>query len=95
MKYDVRVGAGNRSSSSIKNHDVRVSDFGPGVLFSGQSPSPVQSNSKQNKEEEKQNYYVNMGYAIRTLREEFPQVFYRELSFDIFRLDLNLLGFVW
>lgn len=86
LKYDIRVGAGNRSSSSIKNHDV--SGFGPGVLFSGQSSSPVQSNSKQDKEEEKQNYYLNMGYAIRTIREEFPQVFSRELSFDIFRDDI-------
>ncbi|CAA6661024.1 unnamed protein product [Spirodela intermedia] len=26
-----------------------------------------------------------MGYAIRTLREEFPVIFYREPSFDIYR----------
>ncbi|TYI43635.1 hypothetical protein ES332_A01G183400v1 [Gossypium tomentosum] len=32
-------------------------------------------------EEEKQDYYVNMGYAIRTLREEFLDIFYRELIF--------------
>ncbi|CAA3020249.1 Hypothetical predicted protein [Olea europaea subsp. europaea] len=39
-------------------------------------------------EERKQNYYVNTGYAIRTLREEFPELFYRELSFDIYRDDI-------
>ncbi|KAL1532140.1 hypothetical protein AAHA92_32187 [Salvia divinorum] len=33
----------------------------------------------------KHDYYVNAGYAIRTIREEFPELFYRELSFDIFR----------
>ncbi|KAM7276779.1 hypothetical protein ACFE04_018645 [Oxalis oulophora] len=36
--------------------------------------------------EEKENYYVNMGYAIRTLREEFPELFYKELTFDIYRV---------
>ncbi|CAI9764175.1 unnamed protein product [Fraxinus pennsylvanica] len=39
-------------------------------------------------EETKRNYYVNTGYAIRTLREEFPELFYRELSFDIYRDDI-------
>lgn len=36
-------------------------------------------------EGKKQDYYVNAGYAIRTIREEFPELFYRELSFDIYR----------
>ncbi|OEL21550.1 hypothetical protein BAE44_0017431 [Dichanthelium oligosanthes] len=36
-------------------------------------------------EEAKKQYYVNMGDAIRTLREELPVVFYREPSFDIYR----------
>nr|ACU23915.1 unknown [Glycine max] len=56
----------------------------------GQFSVPVKQGSKQSKEEEeeKQNYYVNVGYAIRTLREEFPDLFYRELSFDIYRDDI-------
>lgn len=29
-----------------------------------------------------------MGYAIRCLREEFPELFYREPSFDIYRNDI-------
>lgn len=39
-------------------------------------------------EEEKRNYYLNTGYAIRTIREEFPSLFYKELSFDIYRDDI-------
>ena len=54
----------------------------------GQFSAPVKRGSKPSKEEEeKQNYYVNMGYAIRTLREEFPGLFYRELNFDIYRFE--------
>lgn len=52
-------------------------------------PTSPSSFSKQRKEdEEKQDYYVNMGYAIRSLREEFPDLFYRELTFDIYRDDI-------
>ncbi|MQL94771.1 hypothetical protein Taro_027418 [Colocasia esculenta] len=47
--------------------------------------SPSLKQQKREGGEDKQKYYVNMGYAIRTLREEFPVIFYREPSFDIFR----------
>ncbi|CDP08741.1 unnamed protein product [Coffea canephora] len=47
-------------------------------------PSPKPSKE----EEEKRNYYLNTGYAIRTLREEFPALFYKELTFDIYRDDI-------
>nr|CAD1843311.1 unnamed protein product [Ananas comosus var. bracteatus] len=38
--------------------------------------------------DDKQDYYVNLGYAIRTLREEFPDIFYKEPKFDIYRDDI-------
>lgn len=38
-------------------------------------------------QKKKPEYYVNTGYAIRTLREEMPELFYRELSFDIYRFE--------
>jgi hypothetical protein len=67
---------------------VRVSGMDQGVSLYGQFSAPVKRGSKPSKEEEeKQNYYVNVGYAIRALREEFPEVFYRELSYDIYRYD--------
>ncbi|KAJ7962485.1 NTF2-like domain containing protein [Quillaja saponaria] len=60
----------------------------PYGLFS----APVKQGSRPSKEEEeKQDYYLNMGYAIRTLREEFPEVFYKELSFDIYRIFFKAL----
>ncbi|XP_068664851.1 uncharacterized protein [Aristolochia californica] len=39
--------------------------------------------------DDKENYYVNAGHAIRTLRDEFPGIFYREPSFDIYREDIT------
>ncbi|URE43981.1 hypothetical protein MUK42_32774 [Musa troglodytarum] len=38
--------------------------------------------------DERHSYYVNMGYAIRTLREDFPDTFQREPNFGIFRDDI-------
>ena len=63
-----------------------------GVL--GQFSAPVKPSSsmtsssspkKKTEDEEKQDYYLNMGHAIRCLREEFPELFYKEPSFDIYR----------
>ncbi|XP_044501983.1 uncharacterized protein LOC123223002 [Mangifera indica] len=65
---------------------VRVSKLDKNVRLYGQFSAPVKPSKED--EEEKQNYYVNMGYAIRNLREEFPALFYRELSFDIYRDDI-------
>lgn len=59
-----------------------ISEVDRNVRLYGQFSAPVKPSKE---EEEKQNYYVNMGYAIRTLREELPALFYRELSFDIYR----------
>ncbi|BBN02406.1 hypothetical protein MPTK1_2g15120 [Marchantia polymorpha subsp. ruderalis] len=50
------------------------------------SPPPRQ---KEEKQAERDNYYVNTGYAIRTLREELPNLFYRRLNFDIYRDDIT------
>lgn len=49
------------------------------------SESPAAARRRDEHEEEKRRYYLNMGYAIRTLREELPDVLYKEPSFDIFR----------
>ncbi|XP_073038700.1 uncharacterized protein [Primulina eburnea] len=61
-------------------------------IFSSQikqsETAPFPSRKSEDEEEERRNYYVNMGYAIRTLREEFPELFHKELSFDIYRDDI-------
>lgn len=81
--------------------DVRIANTSPNARVFDQFSAPVKpsgsttssssayASSKHRKEaEEKQNYYVNMGYAIRCLREEFPELFHREPTFDIYRDDI-------
>lgn len=77
---------GLKVSCKIKDYgvlglDQNFSSYGP---FS----APVKRGSKE--EEEKQEYYVNLGYALRSLREDFPALFHRELSLDIYRFHFFL-----
>ncbi|KAJ0971500.1 hypothetical protein J5N97_019459 [Dioscorea zingiberensis] len=51
------------------------------------SPSLMEQQKKEG-DEDKRDYYLNMGYAIRTIREELPEIFYREPNFDIYRDDI-------
>ncbi|KAK6920057.1 Protein of unknown function DUF2358 [Dillenia turbinata] len=95
LKRNAKIENLIRVCARIKDCEVRVSDCSQNLRLSTQSwvpikeSSPPPSSSKQSKEdEEKQNYYLNTGYAIRTLREEFPELFYRELTFDIYRDDI-------
>ncbi|KAL5220851.1 hypothetical protein ABZP36_025564 [Zizania latifolia] len=63
----------------------------PPPLFSvmvTRSESPAAARQREEDEEERRMYYLNMGYAIRTLREELPDVFSKEPSFDIYRDDI-------
>ncbi|PNX77122.1 hypothetical protein L195_g033150 [Trifolium pratense] len=90
----IRSKHGVKISCEVKDCAVLDLDsgFDRNVKQYGQFSVPVKSGSRSSKEEEeeKQNYYVNLGYAIRTLREEFPDLFYKELSFDIYRDDIVL-----
>ncbi|TYH31468.1 hypothetical protein ES288_A01G175900v1 [Gossypium darwinii] len=86
---------------SRTNAKVGVKDAGSTVLGLSQNLSlyvqfsaPMKRGSKPGKEEEeKQDYYVNMGYAIRTLREEFLDIFYRELIFLYLQARCALYAF--
>lgn len=40
------------------------------------------------KQKQKEDLYVNTGYAVRALREQLPAVFYKQPSFDIYRDDI-------
>ncbi|XP_060218508.1 uncharacterized protein LOC132645511 [Lycium barbarum] len=75
----VRVCASVKESPSLNS------------AFYAQFSAPVQTSAtevNEEQEEEKRNYHLNTGYAIRTIREEFPALFYKELTFDIYRDDI-------
>ncbi|KAM7476473.1 hypothetical protein LguiB_023716 [Lonicera macranthoides] len=92
----VRTLSSSKTSKRVRVRICsRIKDMEPSTLSNsvhnvrlyGQFSASSLKQSKED-EEEKHNFYVNMGDAIRTIREEFPDLFYRELSFDIYRDDI-------
>ncbi|PPD87506.1 hypothetical protein GOBAR_DD15560 [Gossypium barbadense] len=90
---DEKVWSKTNARVGVKDVGSTVSGLSQNLRLYVQFSAPVKRGSKSSKEEEeKQDYYVNMGYAIRTLREELPDIFYRELSFDIYRKKVLALS---
>jgi hypothetical protein len=50
--------------------------------------SPQKLKQDQEERRKRQDYYANVGDAIRTLREETPLLFWRDLTYDIYRDDV-------
>ncbi|BAF16847.1 uncharacterized protein [Oryza sativa Japonica Group] len=79
---------------------IRVSDpvrerrLPPPLFSSPDAPSPAAGRRRRKGEDEddgedrRRRYHVNVGDAIRALREELPAAFYREPSFHIYRDDI-------
>ncbi|KDP27700.1 hypothetical protein JCGZ_19823 [Jatropha curcas] len=51
------------------------------------SPPPPQDKQKHQKDD----FYVNLGLAVRTLREDLPSLFAKDLNYDIYRDDITFL----
>ena len=54
-------------------------------------PSPEHQRSLQKKKPVSDDFYANVGLAIRTLREELPTVFQEDISYDIYTDDVGLV----
>ncbi|XP_057718767.1 uncharacterized protein LOC130933232 [Arachis stenosperma] len=84
----VAVGSSARGLKAFcQVKDCAVLELEQNLRLYGEFSGAVKLGRKE-EEEEKQKYYVNMGYAIRTLREDFPQIFFKEPSFDVYRDDI-------
>ncbi|KAG8067508.1 hypothetical protein GUJ93_ZPchr0005g14268 [Zizania palustris] len=94
VKEEEEKGAGKKEKIVIRVSDpVRERRLPPPLFSSPDAPEePPAARRRPPQEEdggeERRRYYVNMGDAIRTLREELPVAFYREPSFDIYRDDI-------
>lgn len=47
--------------------------------------------AQDNKQHERDDFYVNLGLAVRTLREDLPRLFTRDLNYDIYRDDITFV----
>lgn len=62
------------SSSSVESFTAQVA----------QVNSPLATQDKQN-QHQKDEFYLNLGVAVRTLREDMPLIFVKDLNYDIYR----------
>eukprot|EP00268_Persea_americana_P024465 TRINITY_DN2386_c0_g1_i1.p1 TRINITY_DN2386_c0_g1~~TRINITY_DN2386_c0_g1_i1.p1 ORF type:complete len:281 (+),score=52.46 TRINITY_DN2386_c0_g1_i1:238-1080(+) len=46
---------------------------------------------KKEQEKKKDDFYLNLGTAVRTLREDLPLLFSRDLNYDIYREDITFM----
>lgn len=59
------------------------------VLQDAQVKTPP--GARDNKQRERDDFYVNLGLAVRTLREDLPLLFTRDLNYDIYRDDITFV----
>ncbi|KAI3843846.1 hypothetical protein MKW92_048845 [Papaver armeniacum] len=59
-------------------------------LSSSKLTSTDNSNNNNNKQK-KNDFYVNVGLAVRTLREDLPLLFSKDLNYDIYRDDITFI----
>lgn len=60
----------------------------PSVEKSGaqdNSPKYAQDKQQQQQQNNRDEFYVNLGLAVRTLREDLPLIFTKDLNYDIYR----------
>nr|GLL38234.1 uncharacterized protein LOC109178142 [Ipomoea trifida]GMD57873.1 NTF2-like domain containing protein [Ipomoea batatas] len=75
------------SSSSLSASTVKLLDLPPSP-----SPSPSHANScSTHKPHHKDDFYVNLGSAVRTLRQDLPLLFTKDLNYHIYRDDITFV----
>ncbi|WCJ28528.1 hypothetical protein M5689_010223 [Euphorbia peplus] len=58
----------------------------PTISNPNPSQTPLDSHHHQ-----RDNFYVNLGLAVRTLREDMPLLFTKDLNYDIYRDDITFI----
>jgi hypothetical protein len=51
--------------------------------------TPLSVQDKHEEQLPKDEFYVNLGLAVRTLREDMPMIFIKDLNYDIYRYFLT------
>ncbi|XP_058218559.1 uncharacterized protein LOC131329460 [Rhododendron vialii] len=60
-----------------------------GVAQVDQSPNTTTTHHNDDNNNQKSDFYVNLGLAVRTLREDMPLLFTKDLNYNIYRDDIT------
>lgn len=79
------------SSSSSVSYEFEEDNLSTLSLSSVQSPPlpdaqvKTTPTAKDKQNQDRNEFYINLGVAVRTLREDLPLIFTRDLNYDIYR----------
>ncbi|KAL9262651.1 hypothetical protein AKJ16_DCAP11753 [Drosera capensis] len=80
------------SPLQLTNHLISLSSLPPHHHHGKLSASSLmETKLKGSPQHDKDDFYLNLGLAVRTLREDLPQIFTKELNYDIYREDVALV----
>ncbi|WOK94739.1 hypothetical protein Cni_G03444 [Canna indica] len=69
-----------------------VQEKPPAVPFPHEPPSSASATtSVSGGKGDKDDFYLNLGTAVRTLRDDLPSLFVRDLNYDIYREDVTFI----
>ncbi|CAA7062101.1 unnamed protein product [Microthlaspi erraticum] len=84
------------SSSSLNCHEFEADSLSllslpvqaPPVRGAQVKTRPIPQDKHQHDKDE---FYINLGLAVRTLREDLPLLFNKDLNYDVYRDDITLV----
>ncbi|OIT39175.1 PREDICTED: uncharacterized protein LOC109238449 [Nicotiana attenuata] len=77
------------ASSSDLLLDIPLLSAAARVVQVNRAPPTLQK--ERNNDHNNDDFYVNLGLAVRTLREDLPLIFTKDLNYDIYRDDITFV----
>jgi hypothetical protein len=75
------------SSKPISQYSLFLTSSSPSLHSSkvAQVNTPSLATQDKQNQHQKDEFYLNLGLAVRTLREDMPLIFIKDLNYDIYR----------
>ncbi|KFK43852.1 hypothetical protein AALP_AA1G181900 [Arabis alpina] len=93
--FSQSLSSSSSSSSSISYED-NLSTLSLSSVQTQSPPLPdahvkTKPTAQDNHNHDRDEFYINLGVAVRTLREDLPSLFTRDLNYDIYRDDVTFV----
>ncbi|XP_008809338.2 uncharacterized protein LOC103721078 [Phoenix dactylifera] len=88
-----RLLLSSSSLTKLESPPVRDAPREKHPALHGKSPAALQETKKKNEKRNrnKDDFYLNLGLAVRTLRDDLPSLFSKDLNYDIYRDDITFV----
>lgn len=77
---------------SVVSRPVSLTTISSKLLYTLPAQTTLPAATQENKRhDQRDDFYVNLGLAVRTLREELPLLFIKDLNYEIYRDDITFV----